>query len=78
MDIQRAKELIGEDVFVITPKRIIVEGTIDNVYEASRMIRIWIYGDIYTVFGGEIFETKRLADEWLKDNNVWKRLLNMK
>lgn len=70
MDIQRAKELIGEDVFVITPKRIIVEGTIDKVYEASRIIRIWIYGDIYTVFGGEIFETKRLADEWLKDNNV--------
>lgn len=52
----------------ITPERIIVEGTIETVYEASRMIRVWIYGDIYTVFSGEIFETKRLADKWLKDN----------
>lgn len=68
MDIQKAKELIGEDVFIITPKRIIVEGTIETVYEASRMIRVWIYGDIYTVFSGEIFETKRLSDEWLRDN----------
>ncbi|QGJ84913.1 hypothetical protein [Lactococcus phage P1048] len=31
MDIQKAKELIGEDVFIITPKRIIVEGTIETV-----------------------------------------------
>ena len=68
MDIQRVKELVGEDVFIITPERIIVEGTIETVYEASHMIRVWIYGDIYTVFSGEIFETKRLADEWLKDN----------
>lgn len=68
MDIKKAKELIGEDVFIITPERIIVEGTIETVYEASRMIRVWIYGDIYTVFGGEIFETKKLAHEWLKDN----------
>ena len=68
MDIQRVKELVGEDVFIITPERIIVDGTIETVYEASRMIRVWIYGDIYTVFSGEIFETKRLADEGLKDN----------
>lgn len=68
MDIQKVKELVGENVFIITPERIIVEGTIETVYEASRMIRVWIYGDIYTVFSGEIFETKRLADEWLKDN----------
>lgn len=68
MDIQRAKELIGENIFIITPERIIVEGKIETVYEASRIIRVWIYGDIYTVFGGEIFEKKRFADEWLKDN----------
>ena len=62
MDIQRVKELVGENVFIITPERIIVKGTIETVYEASRMIRVWIYGDIYTVFSGEIFETREEAE----------------
>nr|DAD56735.1 MAG TPA: hypothetical protein [Caudoviricetes sp.] len=31
MDIQRVKELVGEDVFIVTPERIIVKGTIETV-----------------------------------------------